>query len=142
ADDKTLIDASVSNCSKSPCVVDGGAQVDLEIIFKARRTVRSGKAQVCSTDSKSKMCSRPAAEIEDICEYIEGGCPLEEGSVHTYKRTYFTPDASLQGEVTYKLYDEECNVIACMQYRRKILSKNKKMPQNLLTDDSYPCGGK
>ncbi|CAH8478815.1 unnamed protein product [Dicrocoelium dendriticum] len=142
SDGNTLISASVPNCSQVSCVADGGSFVNIEITFQAKRIIRSGKAQLCLRDSQSKICLREVADISDICDYMDPGCPLQQGGVYTYKRSFLAPDVSMKGEVSYKLYDEECNVVACLQYNGEIVSKNKNRPQILFTEDSYPCGGK
>ncbi|CAI2738502.1 unnamed protein product [Dicrocoelium dendriticum] len=108
----------------------------------SERIVRSGKAKLCLSDSQSKSCLREVADISDICDFIDPGCPLQQGGVYTYKRNFLVPDVSMEGETSYKLYDEECNVLACIEYKGEIESKNKDIPQLLLTDDSYPCGSK
>ncbi|CAI2737629.1 unnamed protein product, partial [Dicrocoelium dendriticum] len=142
AEDKTLINASLTNCSQAPCVSEGGTFATFEITFQSRRRVRSGKAKLCLIDSQSKRCLRELADTNDICDYIKQGCPLEQGGVYTYKKTIIAPDVPMEGETTHQLYDEECNVIACMQYRAEVRSKNKNIPPQIFTDDSYPCGGK
>ncbi|CAI2737149.1 unnamed protein product, partial [Dicrocoelium dendriticum] len=140
--DNTLIGASVSNCSQVSCIAEGGTFVNVQIAFQAKRIVRSGKAKLCLSDPQLKICLREVADISDICDFIDPGCPLQQGGVYTYKRSFFAPDVSMKGEPTFKLYDEECNVLACVQAKAEIGSKNKDIPQILFTDDSYPCGGK
>ncbi|CAI2737459.1 unnamed protein product [Dicrocoelium dendriticum] len=142
ADDKTLVGAFVSNCTQAPCVSDGGTFVTKEFTFQLRRRVQSGKFQVCITDSQSKKCMPQLPGTDNICSYIEEGCPLKEDGVYTFKRTFFVPDVAGKGEERFTFFDADCNVIACVQFPMEIRSKNTYIPQILYTDDSYPCGDK
>ncbi|CAI2737852.1 unnamed protein product [Dicrocoelium dendriticum] len=142
SDDKTLVGAFVSNCTQAPCVCEGGNFARKEITFRTRRRVLSGKLQACISDSQSKNCLRQLPGTDNICNYIDEGCPLEAGAVYTYKNTLFAPDVSLKGEESYKIYDQDCNVIACLQFPGEIRSKNTYISPSLFTDDSYPCGDK
>ncbi|CAI2738493.1 unnamed protein product, partial [Dicrocoelium dendriticum] len=106
------------------------------------RNVLSGKVKFCLYDPHSNLCLKEVADIIDICDHVDQGCPLKKGGIYKYNSSFFAPDVLIMGEGIYKLYDEECNVLACVEYYGEIRSKNKVIPQKLFTDDSYPCGGK
>ncbi|CAI2737858.1 unnamed protein product [Dicrocoelium dendriticum] len=132
----------MSSCDGAHCIIDGGTFVNSEITFQARRNVRAGKAKFCISDSQLWLCLKQMAGVTDICDRMEQECPLKRGGVYTNNNSFFAPDASMEGELTYKLYDEKCNVLACVQYKGGFRSQNKDIQLQFFTGDSYPCGDK
>ncbi|CAH8430313.1 unnamed protein product [Dicrocoelium dendriticum] len=94
---------------------------------------------MCLKNSKPLMCHKAFAEIPDICEHMEPKCPMEPGRVYTYNYLYQTPNISVRGVPVYKLYDEKCNMIACVELVGEIRSSNKNISQLTEMDDSQPC---
>ncbi|CAH8575630.1 unnamed protein product [Dicrocoelium dendriticum] len=134
----SLIEAKLQGCQQAPCVLDGGSRVQLEIKFRSEDLI-SGKAKMCLTHLSRTSCDPDVAGIYNICDQIQNGCTRTRPGPYTYNTEVSVPDVQFNFNATYKLYNSQCALVACVHFPISVRSTNRDPSNIRRVGNDIPC---